>query len=172
MKATIPFLVLCLTALVAQPEGDWKSFSPKDGAFTVLLPGIPKELTKAVKTATGTADVILFEVFVPPGASKYVVGCSEFPADAIKAGTEDRRLDHARDGAVASAKGKLKREKALLLGTYPGREVFIEIEGKANVLIRMYAVKNRLYETVAVGSAEFVTSKDTAKFLESFKLKK
>jgi hypothetical protein len=171
MKAIIPFLVLSLTPLVAQPDESWKSFAPKDGAFTVLFPGTPTEVIKPVKTATGTSDVFLFEVGVPPGSSKYLVGYSEFPAAAIKAGTEDKRLDNARDGAVASSKGKLKREKALLLGPFPGREVFIEVEGKASVLIRMYAVKNRLYEAVAVGSAEFVTSKNTEKFLDSFKLK-
>jgi hypothetical protein len=173
MRTATPALLVCVAALGAQaPASDWKPFSPKDGSFIILLPDTPSEAKKSIKTASGTAEVSLFEVAVKPGDGKYVVGYSEFPESSIKPGTEDKRLDHARDGALASAKGKLKREKSLLLDNSPGRELNIEIEGKAMVVLRMYAVKNRLYEIVAAGSAEFVTSKETAKFLESFKLGK
>ncbi len=173
MRTTSLLFFVLFAPAAAQPiTTDWKPFSPKDGAFTVLLPGKPTEYKKSIKTKTGDAEGLLFELAVPPGESKFVVGYSEFKESAIKPGTEDKHLNNARDGAVASVKGKLKRERSLLLDSYPGRELYIEVEGKATVLIRMYAVKNRLYEVGAVGGAAFVTSKDAAKFLESFKLAK
>ena len=162
--------VFVAAATDQQVATDWKPFSPKDGTFTVLLPGKPTEFKKSIKTKTGDAEGLLFELAVPPGDGTFVVGFSEFKESAIKPGTEDKHLDNARDGAVASVNGKLKRERSLLLDTYPGRELYIEVEGKATVLIRMYAVKNRLYEIAAAGGAAFVTSKDAANFLESFKL--
>ena len=72
---------------------------------------------------------------------------------------------------MASCKGKLKREKSLLLDTNPGRELTIEIEGKGMVVMRLYAVKNRLYQVMAVGPTDLVTSQDAQKFLTSLQLK-
>jgi hypothetical protein len=169
MKTIFPWLVLALPVTAYQGT-EWKSFSPKDAAFSILFPGPPTEQKNPVKTPSGTIDIYLCEVVTTEG--KYVVSWSEFPADSIKPNTEDQRLNNARDAAVASAKGKLKREKALLLDKYPGRELVIEIEGKPTVLMRMYAVKNRLYQVVVVGSIDMVTSKEAAKFLDSFKLAK
>ncbi len=165
---------LCLLPVCAQPAGkvEWKPFSPKDGAFTVQLPATPEEHKKPIATPQGMLDLIYYEAEVPGRDGKLLVGFTEFPAASIKAGSEDKRLDHARDGAVASTKGKLVREKSLLLDGYPGRELEIEIEGKARVIVRMYAVKNRLYQLVAAGNPEFVDSADAAKFLTSLKLAK
>jgi hypothetical protein len=173
MRYTLLLLLVVIPPIAPQLSADdWKSFSPKDGAFSVLFPGKPTEFRQSIKTAIGPAEALLYEVAVPPGDRKFMVSYSEYEQASIKPGTEDKRLNNARDGLIASVKGKLKREKSLLLDNYPGRELYIEVEGKANVLIRLYAVKNRLYEAVAAGGADFVTSKDAAKFLESFKLGK
>jgi len=166
-------LVLLLAAASAQTpiQAEWKPFTPKDGAFTLLFPGTPTEHKKTITTPGGPLEVLYFELDWPGDDGKFLVGYSEFAASSIKAGTEDKRLDNARDGALSSTKGKLKREKSLLLDkTYPGRELVIEIEGKATVLVRLYAVKNRLYQVVVAGTVEQVTSQDAAKFLASFKL--
>jgi len=165
-------LPLALASVAQTPiQGEWKSFSPKDGGFTVLFPGTPTEHKKSISTPGGPLEVLYYELELPGEDGKFLVGYSEVAASSIKAGTEDKRLDNARDGALSSTKGKLKREKSLLLdNTYPGRELVIEIEGKATVLLRLYAVKNRLYQVVVAGSVERVTSQDAAKFLSSFKL--
>jgi hypothetical protein len=173
MRQPILFLIVSVGAVVTSSQGgDWKPFSPKDGAFSVQMPGTPNEHKKAVKSGTGATEVILFEVTLRPGENTYAVGYSEYPKEMIKAGTEDKRLDNARDAAKTTSKGKLKREKSLLLDTYPGRELLLEIDDKKAVKLRLYAVNNRLYEIVAVGSPEFVASAETLKFLESFKLGK
>jgi hypothetical protein len=172
MQAFI-FIGLLSLFVPGQAAGtDWQALAPKDGGFSILFPGIPTESNKAIKTASGTTNVTLFELKVPPGDGRFVFGYSQLPDSSILVGTEDKHLDNARDGAVASSKGKLIREKSLLLDTHPGRELYIEVEGKAIVLMRMYAVKHRLYQVVVVGSADLVTSQSAAKFLDSFKLVK
>src|SRR5947199_270983 len=175
MKKLFAFCVLVLplsvTAAQTPIQAEWKPFAPKDGGFTTLFPGTPTEHKKTITTPGGPLEVLYYELDWPGDDGKFLVGYSEVAASSIKAGTEDKRLDNARDGALASTKGKLKREKSLLLdNTYPGRELLIEIEGKATVLLRMYAVKNRLYQVAVAGSGERVTSQDAAKFLTSFKL--
>src|SRR5450432_3910029 len=129
MKTLTLFFFVALTPILAQPPaGDWKPFSPKDGSFSILVPNAPKEHKKGVKTAAGETEVVLFELLVAPGDGKYAIGFTEYAESAIKPGTEDKRLDNARDAAKATAKGKLKREKSLLLDTFPGRELQIEID--------------------------------------------
>src|SRR5262249_21360898 len=99
--------VLVLLALPPSPGGEWKPFSPTDGNFTVLSPGTPAERKTTAKAPTGDVDVWLYET-PAPGGGKFVAGYSEFPETSILQGAEDKRLDNARDGAVAAVKGKLK----------------------------------------------------------------
>src|SRR3954454_4986698 len=106
MRMPALLLLLGLASSLAYPSGsDWKPFAPKDGAFSVLLPGTPTEHKKSISTASGQADMSIFELVVQPGEGKYVVGVSEFAEHSIKPGTEDKRLDNARDAAVTGAKG-------------------------------------------------------------------
>lgn len=156
----------CFLVLLAA-QAEWKAFSPADGSFSVRLPAAPTEFKKSVKVAGGTGEVMLFEVTLPQDAGKLVVGYTEFPAGAIKPGTADKRLDNARDGALASTKGTMARQKILLLGNCPGREVLIKIDAKTFARVRLYAVRNRLYQMVALGSEEWVASKEAEMFLGS-----
>jgi hypothetical protein len=169
-----PSFALLLTLALATPSGgaqlDWKEFAPKDGGFTILMPGAPTEHKKSIKLATGIVEVVVYELPIPPGDGKFVVGYSEFPEATIKPGTEDKRLDNARDGVVASVKGTLLRQKILLLDSYPGRELHIKTDGKTTVVVRLCAVNNRLYQLLVVGNEELAASPEAAKFMTSFKL--
>jgi hypothetical protein len=162
-------LPLVLGAAQDNLPKDWKAFTSKEGGFTVALPSAPTKDKRTVKTATGNVEVTVYLVEVKDQGS-YVVTFSEFPDEALKGGTDEKRLDKARDGAVQSAKGKLKSEKRIKLKEYPGRELAIEGEATGGVRTRIYIVKNRLYQTVAAGGAAFLQSKETSQFLDSFNL--
>lgn len=165
-------LPLVLGAAQDNVPNDWKPFTSKDGGFTVVLPAAgPNEGKRSVKTPAGTIEVTYYLVEVKDKGS-YVVTFAEYPEEALKGGTEDKRLDNARDGAVQSAKGKLKSEKKIMLGDHPGRELLIESEAMGSVRTRIYAVKTRLYQTLAAGVPAFLQAKETGQFLDSFKLEK
>src|SRR5436305_5088436 len=94
-------LTLPLLLGAAQPENlpaGWRVFTSKDGGFAVALPGAPEESKQRVLTASAALEVYLFAVDTKDGA--YVVSYCDLPADEIKRGTEAKRLDLARDGAV------------------------------------------------------------------------
>ena len=95
-------LFLPLLAAAGQ-DGAWQEFKGKEGGFTVLMPGKPKEIQQPVRTPTGTIDVTLYAVELKGGEASYAVGFAEFPEQTVKPGTTGRRLDNARDGAVANA---------------------------------------------------------------------
>jgi hypothetical protein len=167
MRFLIPLAVPLI--LGAAQDTAWKSFASPKGGFSVLLPGEPAEQSRKVKTHAGVVEVTLYVVDVPK-AGNYVVGYTEFPEKGLQAGTSEKRLDNARDGAVRSARGKLQSETKIVLGSFPGRELIIEGDGKDLVRTRIYAVKSRLYQTMVVGSKTTVDGREALRFLDSFKL--
>jgi hypothetical protein len=149
---------------------EWKVHESKEGGFEVALPGLALETKQVAKTGLGTLEVTMLLLESKKDGAAYLVSFAEFPEGAFKGGDNDKRLDAARAGAVASAKGKLKTEKKITLGKHPGRELLIEND-KGMVRTRIYAVDQKLYQTVVSGAKAFVQGKDAERFFESFKLK-
>ena len=150
---------------------DWKPFHSKEGGYDVLVPGIPLESIQIAKTGLGTLELKMLLVELKKENAAFVVSFADFPEGAFKGADDDKRLDFARNGAVTSAKGRLKSEKKIALGKHSGRELLIENDRGA-VRTRLYAVDTRLYQTVVSGSKAFVQSKEAERFLDSFKLSK
>ena len=130
-----------------------------------------KRRQKPLRFASGSADLNLYVVERKKEETAYIVAYCEFPDAALKGGTDDQRLDYARNRAVASTKGKLLGQKKIKLDTYPGRELRFEVSGKGQVRQRMYAVKDKLCQLIVAGPKELADSKEAEKFLKSFKLK-
>jgi len=175
-------MAMALPLLVGQtaPPAGWRSFAPKDDAFTIALPFAPMEKKQQIKApeSDGMIDVSLYlcegvKIGLNDStiAGTLVVGVSEYPP-ALVQGAEEKRLKHARDGAVQNAKGKLFHERKIALAGNPGRELWIDIGEERTLHIRLFAVKQRLYQTMAVGAKDFIETKEVAAFMDSFKLKK
>lgn len=161
----IPIL---LGATQADLPPDWKDFVCEPGRFTVAMPMKPTDKKQVVKTATGSLNVMLWYAEGKNDALFAVSYCDFTEADVKKA-TIAKRLDQARDGAVESARGTLKSEKAIELEGHPGRELVIEKDKEIIARTRIFLVKNRLYQVMALGS---VPAKEASSFLESFRLNK
>ncbi|MCI0459781.1 MAG: hypothetical protein L0Z62_22755 [Gemmataceae bacterium] len=170
---TVPFLLILSLAAVAagqdSPPREWKPFAPPSGRFTVLMPGSPIEQKEKAKTSTGEVEVTLF-VLELKGEGTFAVGYSELPPAAARSGLEQRRLDNARDGVIATSKGRLLSERPLPLKKFPGRELQIQAQDETRIRTRLYAVRNRLYQLMAVGPAAWTESREAIRFLESFRL--
>ncbi len=169
-------LILALPLLVAQPPASWPKFAPKDGSFSVSMPVRPKETKQQLKLDGATAEVTLFLCEVPGNGEKrgdgaYVVSVTEYPQQEVQGG-EEQRFRNARDGAVQNSKGKLFHERKIALDGHPGRELWIKTGDDGMIHTRLYAVKQRLYQTMAIGPKDFVETKQTAAFMDAFQLKK
>ena len=66
-------------------------------------------------------------------------------------------------------------EKTIQFGAdkWPGREFTVDKDkGKQRIKFRVVIRNNRVYQVVAIGTAEFANGKDATAFLESFELTK
>ncbi len=164
--------LLALVLVAARDKDDaWQDFTSKDGGFEVSMPGKPVEQKDSLRTPSGPLDLVMYVVERKKEETAYIAMFCEFPESVFKSGTDEKRLDYARNRAVASTKGKLVGEKKIKLGDYPGRELQFEVEGKGLVRQRMYAVKDKLYQLLVAGPKEAALGKDADRFLQSFKLK-
>jgi hypothetical protein len=161
-------LLLLVSPLSAQ-QGEWKAITAKDGTFSFQMPDTPKDDRQFIKTATGGVDLSVYVLDLPKGEGTLAVVVNDFPQEMLKGLSVDKRLDSARDGAVANVKGKLKAEKKVTLQDYPGRELVVEVDAKSLVRVRLFVVKNRLYQVLVSGPKDLTGSKLTERFLDSFK---
>ena len=161
---------LSLTLLLgATQDVKWTDLTPKAAGFSVKMPGTATEKKQKVKTAAGDLNVVLW-VAEGRNDSVFVVSYSDFAEVDPKA--VEKKLDHARDGAVNSARGKLRSEKAIELAGQPGREIVIEKAGETIVRMRIYLAKRRLFQVMVLGSGPIFATKDVETFLDSFRLNK
>lgn len=162
-------LVLLSAALAAPADNDkGVEYAPEGAGFKVVFKAKPKEqeqthLGITIKMATLTEK---------DGA--YIIGYSDVPLIGANETAEQTqtRLDGARDGALGNVNAKLSKEdKIILAKKHPGREIWADLPDKKGMLkMRMFIVKDRLYQIMAVGTKEFIEAEETDNFLKSLEL--
>jgi hypothetical protein len=164
-------LPLLLGAVQDDLPTGWKVHESKEGRFKVALPGTPMQKKQQVKTATGSLDVMML-IGQGRGDTAFVVSYCDYPEADLKKGTVEKRLDHARDGAVSSARGKLRSgsEKSIDIDGHPGRDFVIEKDGEIVARMQVFLVQTRLYQVMILGGSTVSASKEGTQFLESFRL--
>ena len=172
MRPTCGLLALASCVLLVRadekPAATWKEFASKDGQFKVLMPGTPKP--RKVDAESDLGKHVLYMNTVEAGGTMYGANYCDFPAEIRKVPLK-QVYDSSRDGAVENLKGKLLSEKDIKLGDSPGREIQIEVAGgKSLFRVRVYLVEQRMYQVVVMGTKKAATSKESEKFLDSFKL--
>ena len=170
MRWSVAVLIVAMRAIsgVADEPTEWKEFASKDGRFTVLMVGTPKQYKLDTESDFGKGVLNMNSIQL--GKTMYAANYCDFPAEIKKAGLK-QVYDSSRDGAAANLEGKLASEKDLKLGEHPGREIQIAVQGGKRLFrARVYLIDQRLYQVVVFGTKEAATSKDADKFLDSFKL--
>lgn len=165
LPSGLSMVSLCLVTALAIAQPAWQTFEPAGAGFSVRLPGMAIEKKQTAGKDKAQPRVFVCEV----GEVAYVISVTDF---GQAEGSIERRLSNARNGAVDSVKGKLVHERKIKLAGHPGRELWIESEKAGMIHTRLYAVGPRLYQTLAIGPKKFVETKDTVRFLDSFKLSK
>lgn len=159
----------------------WKELSPKEGKFSISLPGAPTPSVRTMDTQIGKVTTHSFTVEGDLGI--YYVAYVDFPVwpetpEEIRAG-----LDSSRDQAVKG--GYLISENDVSLGDFLGREIMVK---KDNLILhaRYFFAKGRLFQAILTSAPQIVFKEGepttnpsdftdhyrqaSKKFFESFKL--
>ncbi|NTV92470.1 MAG: hypothetical protein HGA72_04080 [Chlorobiaceae bacterium] len=171
MRTRLPLFVLLFFLFLADAQQAFCiEFSSREGAFSIVLPGEPVQTKKPVHTAFGVLDEHQFSR--DQNSYACLVTYSDYPeAVLLKITDPGKLLDSARDITISDVQGKLVGESAIMLGSYPGRDVKIILQqDTAIVRGRLYLAGNRLYQILVLSSKEIAYSNEINQFLDSFRL--
>lgn len=163
----------------------WKSFSSKEGRFSVLMPGTPRE--SQINWDWQTGDIV-YLFTVTREEAEYMVGyvdiepptrrvdddgqSSNFPD--ILPNTPEKMTDvlvNAGTGCYSTPSDcRLISEQSIRLGSLPGREISLRLGGGPLVRRRLYLVNRRVYILSVRTTQERFLSKTIEGFMNSFKL--
>ena len=101
-------------------------------------------------------------------ATGFIVGYSDYPQEVIDKSNPRKMLDGARDGAVGNVGGELIDEMELAFQDYPGREIEVEVPGKATIRARLILIDNRLYQVMVISPSVEILEKKGTEFFDSF----
>jgi len=163
-SAIILTAIICLGC--SKQQAEWKLFISQAGGYSALFPGQPKERVmnerlKVVHIATYEED---------NKRAAYMVVYADIGEQSPKKDV-DKYYDDARNGIIAKSGNRLLTEKAVELGGISGREMEVSAEKGANFcVVRVFLVKDRLYQAIVVEPTENRASSNILYFLNSFQL--
>ncbi len=153
-------------------QSEWKPFSPKQGGFSVLLPGTPTEETEVREfPVVGKGEAHVFVLTTEAGV--YVASYLEVPGlarqnqsfcDSFGKGF----LKTVGESTAKGAGGKVAKETDILFGKNPGKETLIEVPA-GTAMARAYFIRRRGYQLIAA-PAPGSDPANVKKFLDSFRL--
>jgi hypothetical protein len=158
----ISLLLLCSGAAA---QG-WTAFSPEGGRYRIDMPGAPT--VQAVPLSSPGQTMTMTEAKAQAPAATYLVAYIDYPERIAMSASSDVMLDKVRDGMAAG--NTLRAEKKITLGRAQGREFTVVEANGANTAVRLYWVRNRLYQLAVTGRAGIENQPDTRHFFDSFAL--
>lgn len=170
-KAAIAVLAVCFFALLASAQTNWDKFNSPEGRYSVLMPGTPKLSKQEAKAATGE-DLSQYLAMATAGNTVFLAAYFDLQAGMTFS------FDNARDGYLRAVKGTLMSEKAISLGGFAGRQLFVtSVSGSQDFLAqaRFFQVSGRIYvlQQIYPKADAGATSDSTGnKFFDSFRVEK
>jgi hypothetical protein len=159
-------------SIVTQPvQPQWKSFTPPDGRFTILMPGQPEKNSETQKTYMGEINLEMFVAQPPKQEVAYVVVYNDFPYSYGQMTNPQTILNNARDMALKTTQSNLISQRDIRSSNgHPGKEmVYVNTGGKIT-RSRMYVAEGRLYQVMAITSKkqQQTLSRTITGYLNSF----
>jgi hypothetical protein len=157
--------------LEPKPFPDWQEVSSEEGRYSVVMPGAPTQTTDTGQTPGGSADV---HYAVSEGQGRqYGVSYVDYPAGFFE-GLSLNVISENMSKMLSSQNGySILGDSAVRAGGHEGRELRAESQdGKTSMRIRLFVVKDRMYDVTVLGAGEEAFSPEPDKFFDSYTLLK
>jgi hypothetical protein len=152
-------------------QSQWKTFTSKEGGFSILMPGQPAQKKQTLNTPAGDIDTYFYVTTQDSGKVNYTVSYVDLPK-GVQNMPPPVMLEAMASGLMGDSRVKVVSGESIKLGDYPGRAFKIEAPDKALIMHRAYIVKQRMYQVVAQvpQAQEKALVGDVERFFNSFKL--
>ena len=167
IPAVLSLVLFAALTASAQTPAEWVKFSPADSPFNILMPTQPKEEKKTSDSPNGPYTTTLF-TSISPEREIYLVGWVDYDPK-FNFGVQ-AELEANRDNFIKAIKATLLSTTPIKLGRHPGIEFTAVVEGKVDIVSRVYIVGRRPYQLITVVPAGRDASASRARFFSSFQL--
>lgn len=141
-------------------------FTCEEGAFKVLMPGIPTHNASSI----GPATIHIYEGKNP--GIEYAVGYGVFPSDVpTDAGTVNMMFQAVREKSAEEVEGEIIYSTATQVNGHAGCEYMVrsmKYQGKL-VKAKVFLIGRKIFMLGVSGERIAVNSRDAARFFASFK---
>jgi hypothetical protein len=167
MKRILLLILMCLPLALAACDNapNWQEFAPKDGRFSILMPGTPRDATQ---TQSGVVAPTFSSIL---GGEAFTVSYFDAPPAPTSQEEIDATIDGIRDVILIQAGAKLLEEEVATLQNFPGRKFKIKPEsGAAFLKYQVFLVNERVYMLFYQSPKDDIPPDNADKFFNSFKL--
>ncbi len=153
----------------------YKTFKSEDGGYRVTIPTQTQSDVKTLNTPAGTVNI-----YIQMARDKNLgieFGASYFKLpDAMKSrlqteGTNDF-FENMINGMQQDSGGKILNKQSIQFMSYPGKECEIKVSDDKIIKIKMFIVKNTVYQMIVNCFSEDRDHKKIRDFFNSFELTK
>jgi hypothetical protein len=179
LDAVVGVLALgCFGTACSKP---WIEFQPQGGGFAVSMPATPESNVRTVKTASGDAQEHVFLVADAPYPTVYrrllgipsgfYVSYRDLSRPPATDGEAQAIFEEERNRFVAEGKGKVLRQQvAVDCQECRVLEFVMQGDGDIYARVRLYLVRDRLFQVGVGTSQRQVSSSSADRFFASFRL--
>ena len=165
---------MAFTLVTAAAQTDtWKEYVYNDDGFAMSAPAEPTLTTQPIYVVGGTADAHIYTVAVGPDTA--------FMLFIFERHRKDRRTtsqlrQQARQWALDSVNGKLRRQSDVELGKFRGTELEFdaqhpELDTKTHqVRSRYYTVGRKIYHLIAIAPIDQPFPAEVEQWFNGFRL--
>ncbi|MBV9756384.1 MAG: hypothetical protein JO047_04960 [Alphaproteobacteria bacterium] len=154
------------TGPTAGADHQWHEFRSSKAGFVVQFPGEPK-VDANPPEADGRSET---RYTIDLGDTAYIVAVDEYAPGKLTNANPMVLLDSAQGAVLKGLNGTLRQRRAVTVSGFPGREILFDTADHNTGKVRVYVVRNRLYQTWYLGPSGQETRPDVDRFLNSFRV--
>ncbi len=159
--------ILLLSIISCVPQSNWEVYESSEGAFSVLVMGMPDLDNTEIDIIFGSVTLYMF--IWDKTDIVYMIAYADYPEEVVSYSNPEDMLNAAKEGALENVQGEIISERNIELKGYPGKEIVISAKvEKAIATVHLYMVKNRLYQVLVITTEDDPQEDNALKFLNSF----
>ena len=168
-KVFVFSLLLIASALKihAQSAAEWKTYTSRDGKFTILLPGEPTTGYRPIDMDSPNSVTYVINLQTPSAA--YIIAYFDLPAAPSDSAKIKKTIDDTRDRIVKMYSLKLESESDIESTSYPGSALKMKTPDGKEFLSRIFLVSRRVYHISIVLLSKEGESSNMTRYFDSFK---
>ena len=151
----------------AQSAPEWKTYTSREGKFTILLPGEPTTGYRPIGMDSPTSVTNVINLQTPTAA--YIIAYFDPPAAPSGSAKIKKAIDETRDQIVKMYSLKLENEVDIDSTSYPTRVLKMKTPDGKEFLSRVFLVRQRIYHVSIVLLGKEPESSNVARYFDSFK---